>query len=162
MGSGICSHQSYLISWKHKPFYRSETFPSSWSMWSGPTVDLVSNRLVACYGLTCDIYQEGSWEHLQNTTARRQRHNSATTEDAVLLIGGGFGGFSKSTELIPVDGSPSQPGSFTVRHGESHCTSQLSDGLFVVTGGQTGGWAIVSLALVSRKFALFDDKYCIL
>ena len=105
----------------------------------GPTAELLSGRLVACYEDTCDIYHEGSWEHLQNTTARRQRHNSATTEDAVLLIGGGFGGFSKSTELIPVDGSPSQPGSFTVRHGESHCTSQLSDVLFVVTGGQTGG-----------------------
>ena len=103
----------------------------------GPTANLLSGRLVACFEDTCEIYQEGSWEHLQNTTARRQRHNSATTEDAVLLIGGGF---SNSTELIRVDGSPFQPGSFTVRrHGMYHCTSQLSDGFLVLTGGKTPG-----------------------
>ena len=119
-----------------KPFHRSETFPSSWSMWSGPTVDLVSNHLVACYGLTCEIYQEGSWQHLQNTTVSRQYHSSATTKDAVLLIGGYF---LNSTEWIPSDGSPAQPGPFTVRHGWLHCTIQTSDDVIVVTGGDGTG-----------------------
>merc|ERR1711934_824673 len=53
---------------------------------TGPTVDLVSGQLVACYYDTCEIYWEGSWQHLQDTTASRTLHSSATREDAVLLI----------------------------------------------------------------------------
>ena len=97
-----------------------------------PTVNLVSNRLVVCFENTCEIYQEGSWQHLQNTTVRRTYHSSATTQDAVLLIGGEY---SSTTEWIPIDGSPAQPGPFTVRHGFSHCTIQISDDVIVVTGG---------------------------
>ena len=99
----------------------------------GPTVNLVSGHLVACYWDTCEIYREGSWQHLQNTTVRRYSHSSATTKDAVLLIGGYY---STTTEWIPVDGSPAQPGPFTVRHGLDHCTIQTSDDVIVVTGGQ--------------------------
>ena len=98
----------------------------------GPTVNFVSNRLVACYGDTCEIYREGSWQHLQNTTVYRYAHSSATTKDAVLLIGGVL---SATTEWIPVDGSPAQPGPFTVRHNDYHCTMQTSDDVIVVTGG---------------------------
>ena len=102
-----------------------------------PTVNLVSGHLVACYDYSCDIYQEVSWKHLQNTTVRRKFHSSASMKDAVLLIGGGdpASGGSNSTEWIPVDGSPAQPGPFTVRHGSSHCTIQISDTVIVVTGG---------------------------
>ena len=98
----------------------------------GPTVNLVSGRLVACYYDSCDLYEEGSWRHLQNTTVKRQFHSSATKENAILLIGGSE---SNTTEWIPVDGSPAQPGPFSVRHGEGHCTIQLSDNTLVVTGG---------------------------
>ena len=101
-------------------------------MTGGPTVNLVSDHLVACYEDTCEIYQEGSWQHFRNTTATRTWHSSATTEDAVLLIGGSR---SNSTEWIPVDGSVAKTGPFTVRHGISHCTCQLSDDILVVTGG---------------------------
>ena len=97
------------------------------------TVNLVSGRLVGCSGATCDIYRDGSWQHLQNTTASRYDHSSATTEDAVLLIGGKY---SKSTEWIPVNGSAAQPGPFDIRHGYRHCTIQLSDNTLVVTGGK--------------------------
>ena len=97
-----------------------------------PTVNLVSGRLVACYDFTCEIYQEGSWQHLQDTRVMRTHHSSATTQDAILLIGGGH---SKSTEWIPVDGSPAQQGPFNVRHGSGHCTVQISDDVIVVTGG---------------------------
>merc|ERR1719237_675301 len=98
----------------------------------GPTVNLVSGHQVACYEDTCEIYREGSWQHLQDTTARRSDHSSATREDAVLLIGGLV---SNSTEWIVVDGSAAKPGPFTVRHGYRHCTIQLSDDIIVVTGG---------------------------
>ena len=70
--------------------------------------------------------------YLQDTIASRFYHSSARTEDAVLLIGGDH---SNSTEWIPVDGSPAQPGPFTVRHGINHCTMQISDKTIVVTGG---------------------------
>ena len=99
---------------------------------NSPTVNLVSGRLVACDEDTCEIYQEGSWKHLQNTTARRAFHSSATTADAVLLIGGGY---SNTTEWIPVNGSPVRQGPFTVRHESSHCTIQISADIIVVTGG---------------------------
>ena len=108
-------------------------------MWS-PTVNLVSNRLVVCYNYTCEIYREGSWQHLQDTIVGREYHSSATTKDAVLLIGGSH---SSTTEWIPVDGSPAQPGPFTVRHGPFHCTIQASDDVIVVTGG-VDAWEYVT------------------
>merc|ERR1719237_1839918 len=98
----------------------------------GPTVNLVSGHQVACYEDTCEIYREGSWQHLQDTTSTRYYHSSATREDAVLLIGGHH---LYSTEWIAVDGSAAKPGPFTVRHGYRHCTCQLSDDIIVVTGG---------------------------
>ena len=101
-------------------------------MSGGPTVNLVSGRLVACYDRTCEIYQEGSWQHLQDTTVSRIYHSSVTTPDAVLLIGGEY---SQTTEWIPVDDSPAQQGPFNVRHGDGHCTVQISDDVIVVTGG---------------------------
>ena len=101
-------------------------------MWHGPTVNLVSGRLVACFYDTCEIYLGGSWQHLQDTTEYREEHSSATTEDAILLIGGDW---SNSTEWIPVDGSAPHPGPFTVRHGSFHCTIQINANVLVVAGG---------------------------
>ena len=97
-----------------------------------PTVNLVSGCLVACFEDSCEIFKEGSWQHLQDTTTTRTGHSSATRGEAILLIGGSR---SNSTEWIPVDGSASQPGPVTVRHGYEHCTNQLSDDIIVVTGG---------------------------
>ena len=99
---------------------------------SGPTVNLVSGCLVACFETSCEIYQDGSWKHLQNTTDRRRYHSSATAEKGLLLIGGFF---SDSTEWISVDGSGPQPGPFRVLNGPHHCTIQLSDDIVVLTGG---------------------------
>ena len=105
-------------------------------MYFGPTANLVSGQLVACYEDTCEIYRRvdwrGKWSHLVNTRSRRIDHSSIVNGDRILLIGGVD---SRSTEWIPVDGSPSQPGPFEVRHGSSHCTIQVSSDLIVVTGG---------------------------
>ena len=46
------------------------------SMDLGPTVSLVGNKLVACGEESCDIYQEGMWEHLQDTIERRIFHSA--------------------------------------------------------------------------------------
>ena len=71
----------------------------------------------------------------------RVYHSSAVKDDdRILLIGGSE---SRSTEWISVDGSPSQPGPFDVRHGQKHCTIQLSSDLILVTGG-SGTFAFVT------------------
>ena len=65
-------------------------------------------------------------------------HSSAVNNGRILLIGGEVGTQvedTTSTEWIPVDGSPSQPGPFQVRHGSRHCTVQVSSDIIVVTGG---------------------------
>ena len=98
-------------------------------------MNLVSDRLVACSYDTCEVYQNGSWQHLQDTSQLRQWHSSATTDDAVLLIGGQYS--EELTEWIPVDGSPAHPGPFNTRHGEDHCTIQVNALTIVVTGGYT-------------------------
>ena len=106
---------------------------------SGASVNLVSGQLIACVWYSCDIYNGGGeWTHLVDTISTRTSHSSAVKDDRILLIGGSFdlhGGFANSTEWISVDGSPSQPGPFNVRHGASHCTVQLSSDLIVVIGG---------------------------
>ena len=98
-----------------------------------PTANFVSGQLVTCFDDSCEIFQDGEWNHLTETRSRRQYHSSAVNEKRILLIGGWN---SNSTEWIPMDGSPSQPGPFEVRHGYRHCTVQLSSELIVVTGGR--------------------------
>ena len=103
-------------------------------MYSGPTANFVSGQLVACQGDSCEIYNGGGeWVHLVDTRSSREYHSSAVKDDERILLIGGL--FSTSTEWIWVDGSPSQPGPFDVRHGMDHCTIQLSSDLIVVTGG---------------------------
>ena len=98
----------------------------------GPTANLVSGQLVACFQDSCEIYNNGQWDQLTETRSDRQEHSSAVKENRILLIGGSY---SRSTEWISLDGSPSQAGPFEVRHGHLHCTIQLSADLIVVTGG---------------------------
>ena len=102
-------------------------------MMDDPTVNLVSDRLVGCSYDTCEVYRNGSWQHLQDTLHTRRAHSSATTDDAVLLIGGTES--EETTEWIPVDGSPAHPGPFNIRHGYYHCTIQVNALTIVVTGG---------------------------
>ena len=97
-----------------------------------PTANLVSGQLVACFYRSCEIYNNGQWDQLTETRSRREFHSSAVKENRILLIGGYF---SRSTEWISADGSPSQAGPFEVRHGHLHCTIQPSADLIVVTGG---------------------------
>ena len=104
-------------------------------MSAGPTVNLVSDRLVGCYYDRCEVYRNGSWQHLQDTLHAREWHSSAKTDDAVLLIGGYYS--EETTEWIPIDGSPAHPGPFFIRHWYKHCTIQVNALAIVVTGGRT-------------------------
>ena len=126
----------------------------------GPTANLVSGKLVACFGRDCEIYNNGEWNHLVKTReicrkdyrragggfivykhsnkevcspVTRKYHSSLTTEDGRLLLIGGW--YSKTTGWIPIDGSPSQPGPFKIRHQSKHCTLQISNEIIIVTGG---------------------------
>ena len=102
-------------------------------MSQGPTVSIVGHQLVACWDKSCDIFQNGAWEHLQDTIERRIYHSEVAMQGKVLLIGGrGSAGF---TEFIPIDGSGASLGPFTVRHGTYHCTMKISEEVIVVTGG---------------------------
>ena len=105
-----------------------------WGMNFGPTANFLSGQLVACYGISCEIYNGGEWEHLADIITTREFHSSAVKENRILLIGGSQGmGSTRSTEWISLDGSPSQPGPFEVKHGYNHCTAQLSEDLVVVS-----------------------------
>ena len=98
----------------------------------GPTANFVAGHLVACQRSACYFFEGMTWTKLVDTRYPRMLHSSAESEDRILLIGGSA---SNSTEWIPVDGSPSQPGPFEVRHGHAHCTVQVSSDLIVVIGG---------------------------
>ena len=102
-----------------------------------PTANLVSGELVACdddsiYEGSCDIYHNSEWIHLVDTRESRLYQSTAVKDDRLLLIGGLD---SRSTEWIPIDGSPSQPGPFVIRHEWEHCTAQISNEIIIVTGG---------------------------
>ena len=99
----------------------------------GPTVNLVLGEIVACYEDSCDIYNNGKWNHLVNTREKRTSHSTAVKDDRILIMGGSV---SRSTEWISVDGSPSQPGPCDIRHGQLHCTLQISNEIIIVTGGE--------------------------
>ena len=106
----------------------------------GPTVNVVSGHLVVCHRGACFIYNDGSWRHLQNMTEDRIWQSSATTSDAVLLLGGyhfsSGAGNIVTTELVPVDGSSAFKGPFEIQHGWDHCTIQVSEDTLVLTGGR--------------------------
>ena len=104
-------------------------------MRSGPNANLVSGQLVACHFYSCDIYKGGEWKHLLNGDADRIYASNAVNDDRMLLIGGQLWEDSNTTEWIPVDGSPAQPGPFNAANlGASHCTIQTAPDRIVVTG----------------------------
>ena len=98
----------------------------------GPTANLVSGELVACFEDICDIYYNGEWNHLVDTRESRTRHSSAVKDDRILLIGGRD---SRSTEWILLNGTVLN-GPFYIRHGLLHCTLQISNEIIIVTGGE--------------------------
>ena len=81
----------------------------------------------------------------------RYYHSHAVKEGRILLIGGYY---SRSTKWIAVDGSPSQPGPFDVRHGPWHCTIQLSANSILVTGGPDTNEYVTKVT----KYELSDGK----
>ena len=56
------------------------------SMGDSPTVNLVANKLIACWGESCDIYQEGAWKHLQDTIDVRSEHSAVSLKVGVSTV----------------------------------------------------------------------------
>ena len=96
-----------------------------------PTMNFISGQLVACYQKSCEMYREGNWEHLVDLNPGRADHSSIQQNDRILLVGG-YG--TRDSVWVPLDGSPTEPGPI-IRHGEYHCTIQVSNDIFIVTGG---------------------------
>ena len=100
------------------------------------TVNLVSGQLVACHLDSCDTYEGGEWNHLVDTGSTRSYASSAVNDHRMLLIGGSqYYPDLNTTEWIPVDGSPAQPGPFNAdKLVSNHCTIQTAPDRIVVTG----------------------------
>merc|ERR1712004_350079 len=49
-----------------------------------------------------------------------------------------------TTEWISLDGSPPMPGPFQIRHGQQHCTIQVSPDVIVITGGASNTYNYVT------------------
>merc|ERR1712004_45287 len=115
-------------------------------MAAGPTANFVAGQLVACYENSCERYNhdDDSWTKIADTRSTRRLHSSAQHEDRILLIGGSR---SKTTEWISTDGGEPQIGPWIVRHGESHCTIQVSSDLIVVTGGASTSYYVTEYQL---------------
>ena len=56
---------------------------------AGPTANLVSGQLVACFEFSCEIYNRGGeWKHFVDTSSLRSYHSSVVKDDdRILLIG---------------------------------------------------------------------------
>ena len=52
-----------------------------------PTANLVAGELVACEEDSCDIFNNGEWNHFVDTRERRVFHSTAVKDDRLLLIG---------------------------------------------------------------------------
>ena len=50
-------------------------------MYNGPTANLVSGQLVACYGDSCEINNGGEWMHLAATSSRKTTTEFSSLED---------------------------------------------------------------------------------
>ena len=98
----------------------------------GPTMNFISGQLVACYTKSCDVYRGGNWEHLVDLDLGRDGSSSVQHNGRILLVAG-YG--RRDSVWVSLDGSPTEPGP-AIRHGEWHCTIQVSNDIFIVTGGR--------------------------
>ena len=97
----------------------------------GPTANFVGGQLVACYYDSCERYVNatGEWTKIADTSSTRFKHSLAQIENQILLIGGTHRVGSRKW-------GPSVKGPLDIiRHGDDHCTIQVSSDLIVVTSG---------------------------
>ena len=130
-GTGDQGAQTSVEFWSQNFSCSLDNYPRGMD-W-GPTVNMVLDSLIGCFGFYCDIFQSGFWHsNWKSTNESRMLHSSVSTDSSILLLGG-LGG--ESTEWITVGDAPPPLGPLKIRHGAGHCTIKHSDDYLVVTGG---------------------------
>ena len=99
-----------------------------------PTLDLWQDKLIACYGLSCEQLTLSGWQHWRTTLYSRFFHTSAVTSQGLLLVGGA--GSPTTAELLPWNGEEGRE-AFTLQDKRiSHCSIHTSPTSLVLTGGE--------------------------
>jgi len=100
-----------------------------------PTLDVLQDRIIACYERRCYQLVGGEWIVWATTAEVRKYHTSAVTEEGLLLVGGTVE--PTRTELIPLQGGTGVASFQLERPGwKDHCSVQVSDSTMILTGGQ--------------------------
>jgi len=100
-----------------------------------PTLDVLQNRIIACYERRCYLLEGGEWIVWATTAEVRKYHTSAVTEEGLLLVGGTVE--PTTTELIPFQGGTGVASFQLDRPGwKDHCSVQVSESTMILTGGQ--------------------------
>ena len=99
----------------------------------GPSIDSWEDKIIACYGDTCDQLAPSGWLHWRNTLYSRRFHTSVVTSQGLLLVGGVES--PMTTELLPWEGGESRE-SFTLKHERKfHCSIHPGPDTIVLMGG---------------------------
>ena len=103
------------------------------------TLNVLQNRVIACYDKSCDELTDIGWVHAQDLLHQRYFYTSIVTTDGMLLIGGAaVNGGNETEELIPINQGPNQP-AFSLEWWKytdgSICSIKINDTSLVLTGG---------------------------
>ena len=102
-------------------------------------LNVLQQRVLACYSKTCDQLTKNGWEHTQVLLFERYFYTTIVTNEGMLLIGGaGPNGANETEELIPVNNGPNEP-AFSLEWWEytdgTICSIKIDNNSFVLTGG---------------------------
>ena len=115
------------------------------------TLDSWQGRLIACYRDSCDQLTPLGWEQWKATLYPRIAHTSAVTPQGLLLVGGLVYGTHTTTELLPWDEGESWEGFRLEASWAYHCSIQVTDSTFALTGGQFTGSQVTEFSLDSGE-----------
>jgi hypothetical protein len=94
----------------------------------------VGDFIFACYDLSCEELTESGWSLLDFALHNsRKEHTSAVIYGQLLLVGG-----SESPDTQEWSFYAAEPFALTPGR-QAHCSIQLSDGMFILTGGRGTG-----------------------
>ena len=98
------------------------------------TVNVLQDKVLACYAKTCDQLTESGWEQTHDLLFERYFYTTIVTNEGMLLVGS----TTETAELIPVNNGPNEP-AFTLEWWEytdgKICSVKIDNNSFVLTGG---------------------------
>jgi len=97
-----------------------------------PSLGLLGEQVLACYGDSCDQLTKSGWlENTHQTLHSRRYHTCSNTSSGLVLVGGQNS--PQTTELLTESGGLE---GFSPKHAPSlHCAIQVGEGAIVITGG---------------------------